>query len=236
MPVNPPSTKRRPGRPAVLSRQLVLAGALRIADEGGFEALTMRRLGADLGVDPMAIYHYVPDKAALFDGLVELVLSSVELPVPTGRWENDLRAVARAVRATLVAHPHTIALLGTRPPTTEAAFDVFEAIVAVLLKAGFTPTQAADGVDCAARLVIGHTLAEAGRPPGGDVDGGEVEHAEAQRSLPAERYPGLDAIAHAAVEHSPDRLFELALDGLVLALQEQLASRSDAPTPAKKDT
>jgi TetR/AcrR family tetracycline transcriptional repressor len=210
----------------VISREQVLTTALRIVDERGMEGLTMRRLGAALGVDPMAIYHHVPDKAALFDGLVERVFASVDLPVPVGPWVNDLRATARAVRRTFLAHPHAIALLGTRPPTTLAAFDLFESVSSILLRAGFTAQQAADGVDCAARILIGHTLAEGGLPPGGDVDGGEVEHELAQRRLPIERYPGLGAIARAGVRHSPDRLFELALDGLVLVLENQRAANS----------
>jgi TetR/AcrR family tetracycline transcriptional repressor len=224
MAVNPPSLKpsnARPGRPAVISRDQVLRAALRIVDERGTEGLTMRRLGAELGVDPMAIYHHVPDKAALFDGIVERVLASVVLPPPTGQWADELRATARAVRRTLLAHPHAIPLLGTRPPTTEAAFDVFEAVTGILLAGGFTAQQAADGVDCAARMVIGHTLTEAGRPPGGDVGGGEAEHEEAQQQLPPDRFPGLGVIARAGVRHNPDRLFELALDGLVLVLEGQ---------------
>ena len=77
--------------------------------------LTMRRLGAELGVDPMTIYGHVPDKTALFDGLAELVLAEITLPRRTGEWTHDFRAVARAARATLLAHPHLIPLLGTRP-------------------------------------------------------------------------------------------------------------------------
>jgi TetR/AcrR family tetracycline transcriptional repressor len=222
--VKPPLRKAaagRPGRPALLSRDLVIGAALRMVDERGMEGLTMRRLGTELGVDPMAIYHHVPDKAALFDGIVERVLASVVLPPPTGEWTDDLRATARAVRRTVLAHPHAIPLLGTRPPTTEAAFDVFEAVAGILLGAGFTAQQAADGVDCAARAIIGHTLTEAGRPPGGDVGGGEAEHDAAQQQLPPDRYPGLGVIASAGVRYDPDRLFELALDGLVLGLHHQ---------------
>lgn len=231
MSVNQGPTKR--GRPAVISRQQVLRGALRIVDERGIQGLTMRRLGAELGVDPMAIYHRVPDKAALFDGLVELVLGSVELPPRTGQWEHDLRAVVRAVRAALLAHPHAIALIGTRPPSTEAAFDVFEAVASLLLDAGFSAEQAADGMDCAARMIIGHTLTEAGRPPGGDVDGGEAEHEGAQRDLPADRYPALRAITSAGVTHSADRLFEMALDGLISALRQPGPGTSARAMPSR---
>jgi TetR/AcrR family tetracycline transcriptional repressor len=212
------SSKRR-GRPALISRQQILEAALALVDEHGLEALTMRRLGAALGVDPMAIYHHVPDKAALFDGLVEQVFAEIAVPSPTGRWPEDLRAIARSARATLLAHPDLVALAGTRPPVTEPAFDLVEAVTTIALGAGLGEQTAADAFDCIGRMVIGHVLAEAGRPPGGEVSGGEQEHRDAQETLPAERYPGLAAVERAGVRHDPDRLFELALDGLIASLR-----------------
>jgi AcrR family transcriptional regulator len=191
---------------------------MRIVDEHGLERLTMRRLGSELGVDPMAVYGHVPDKTALIDGLVERAFAEVEVPAPTGEWAADLRAVTRAARAMFLAHPSLIAVLGTRPPITEAAFALPEAVTSILLAAGFTAEQAMDAFDCAGRLVIGHTLAEGGRPPGGDIDGGEQEHRDAQHTLPAEQFPSLARVEQAGVRHDPDRIFEQALDGLILAL------------------
>jgi len=185
----------------------------------------MRRLGAELGVDPMAIYGHIPDKAALFDGLIEYVLAEIEVPAPTGDWAKDLRAVARAARTTLLAHPHVVPLLGTRPPVTEPAFALVEAITSILLSAGFTEEQSADGFDCAGRLLVGHVLAEAGRPPGGDVGGGEEEHRRAQQTLPATRFPALARVQHAGVHHDSNRLFELALDGLIRTLKAHHPAR-----------
>jgi TetR/AcrR family transcriptional regulator, tetracycline repressor protein len=219
MTVNP--APRRRGRPARVTRDQILAAALTIVDAHGLEQLTMRRLGAELGVDPMTIYGHVPDKSALFDGLVELVLTEVQVPAPTGVWEDDLRAILRAARTTWLAHPHVIPLLGTRPPVTEAAFTPVEAITAILLGAGLAEQQAADGFDCLGRLLVGHALAEGGRPPGGEVGGGEEEHREAQTVLPAERFPALTRVQRAGVTHDPDRLFEQALDGQILALKAQ---------------
>ena len=163
MPVNPPP--RRRGRPPRVSRDQILAAALRIVDANGLDQLTMRRLGAELGVDPMTIYGHVPDKTALFDGLVELVLGEVTLPGRTGDWAHDFRAAAHAARATLLAHPHLIPLLGTPPPVTQPAFTLWESLTSILLDAGLSEEQAADGTDCLGRLLIGHALAEAGQPP-----------------------------------------------------------------------
>jgi len=190
----------------------------------------MRRLGTELGVDPMTIYGHLSDKAALFDGLIELVLAEIEMPPPTGAWAEDVRALARAARTTVLAHPHVAPLLGTRPPITQPAFALVEAITAILLDAGLTEEQAADGYDCLGRLIIGHALAEAGRPPGGEVGGGEQEHQQAQEILPPDRYPALARVQRAAVRHDPNRLFELALDGLLLALSARRPTGT-TPTP-----
>jgi AcrR family transcriptional regulator len=222
MPVNP--APRRRGRPARVSRDQILAAALRIVDANGLEQLTMRRLGAELGVDPMTIYGHIPDKAALFDGLVELVLAEVTVPGRTGEWADDFRAVAHAARATLLAHPHLIPLLGTRPPVTQPAFTLWESLTSILLGAGLSEERAADGADCLGRLLIGHALAEAGQPPGGDVGGGE-EHRQAQAALAAARYPALSRVQQASIVHDPGRIFELALDGLILALQARQPRR-----------
>src|ERR1700722_6454499 len=195
MPVNPsssdprPGVRRQAGRPAITSRAEVLEAALRIVDEHGLERLTMRRLGAQLGVDPMTVYHHVPDKAALFDGLIERVLAEIRIPDATGDWKHDLRAIVVQARTTLLAHPHTVILLGTRPPISEPAFALVEAITAILLGGGFSEQQAADGFDCAGRMLIGHTLAETGRPPGGGVSGGEPGHQGSQAALAHRRYP-----------------------------------------------
>jgi TetR/AcrR family transcriptional regulator, tetracycline repressor protein len=218
---------RQVGRPSVTSRAEVLEAALRIVDEQGLERLTMRRLGAQLGVDPMTVYHHVPDKAALFDGLIERVLAEIRIPDATGDWEHDLSAIVVEARTTLLAHPHVVVLLGTRPPISGPAFALVEAITAILLGGGFSEQQAADGFDCAGRMLIGHTLAETGRPPGGEISGGETEHRDAQTRLADGRYPALAAVQRAGVEHDPQRLFELALDGLLLALQAQLDNAAD---------
>ena len=212
---------RRRGRPPLISREQILAAALKLVDEHGLERLTMRGLGAELGVDPMAVYHHVPDKAALFDGIVERVLSEIEIPSPTSSWSDDVRTVTRTARDRLLEHPNAVSLVGTRPAITEPAFALLEAVSSILLRAGFGERLAADAFDCVGRLVIGHVLAEAGRPPGADVGGGEREHREAQRALPPHRYPSLAAVERAGVSHDPERLFELALDGLILALERE---------------
>ena len=150
------------------------------------------------------------------------------MPPLTRAWAEDFRAVARAAQTTVLTHPHVVPLLGTRPPVTQPAFALLEAITSILLEAGLSEEQAADGSDCLGRLIVGHALAEAGRPPGGEVGGGEQEHREAQESLPAEHYPPW-RVQRAAVRHDLNRLFELALDGLLLALSARRPTGMSPP-------
>ena len=115
-----PSARR--GRPPRISRDQVLAARhCALVDGDGLERLTMRRLGTELGVDPMAIYGHMPDKAALFDGLIEIRLRRDRAARADWRiGSRDFGAVARAARSTLArTHPNVVALLGTRPPVTE---------------------------------------------------------------------------------------------------------------------
>ncbi|GGL94106.1 TetR/AcrR family transcriptional regulator [Nakamurella endophytica] len=218
---DPAGAGRRPGRPAVLSRERVLDAALAIVDRDGLAGLTMRRLGAELHVDPMAVYRHVGDKSGLYDGLVERAFAGVELPARTGHWAEDFAAVVRALRAALLRHPDVAALVGTRPPATPAAFAVVEAAVRVLLDGGSSAEDAADAVDCAGRMVVGHVLADGARSPVAGLDGGEKAHESAQQELNPAVFPGLAAVAHAGVEHEADRLFELALAGLLREVQDR---------------
>ena len=111
-----PAEPERPTRPA-LSREFILRTALRIVDDEGPDKLTMRHLGAVLGVDPMAVYHYLPNKAALFDGIVETIWSFIgPASIPTeGGWRQRLAGAMHSFRDVLRQHPRAVAILGTRP-------------------------------------------------------------------------------------------------------------------------
>lgn len=125
---------------APLTRQRVLAAALRIVDEDGPDALTMRRLGAALGVEAMSLYHHVPDKAAILDGIAEAVFADVHLPpARAGRedWADELCEVATALYDALLRHPGALPVVVSREVGTPAAYDVSERISAILFGAGF---------------------------------------------------------------------------------------------------
>src|SRR5262245_42188218 len=108
MAVNPAARAPRPSRRRQrepLTRERILAAALAIADADGVEALTMRRLAQELGVEAMSLYHHVQGKADLLGGIAELVVQQIDLPPPEGDWKAAVRASAISAHAVLRQHP-----------------------------------------------------------------------------------------------------------------------------------
>ncbi|HWC11003.1 MAG TPA: TetR family transcriptional regulator, partial [Acidimicrobiales bacterium] len=92
------SLRRRSRRP--LDRGTILAAAVGLVDRSGLGALNMRDLASELGVGTMSLYHHVPNKEALLDGVVEVLLADIELPDPaSGTWDERASRMARSLRA-----------------------------------------------------------------------------------------------------------------------------------------
>jgi AcrR family transcriptional regulator len=157
------------GRAPQISRDAVLAAALRLADEQGLEAVTMHAVARRLHVTPMALYRHVDSKKALLDGLVELLLTEHPLAQAGQGWEEWLVALAAATRDTARRHPAVFPLLLTRPATTPAARAVRDAILAALREAGLPEGQAARAERLMSTAVLGFAASEAaGRFSGHD--------------------------------------------------------------------
>src|SRR5512138_2007399 len=112
-----------------LSRERVCKEALALVDEEGLEALSMRRLGARLGVEAMSLYHHVRDKADLLDALHAAVLGDLQpVAAPGGGedWRVLLGGLARALRGALLRHPNVVVLFATRPVTAPEAMSTLE--------------------------------------------------------------------------------------------------------------
>jgi AcrR family transcriptional regulator len=156
---------RGQGERAGLSRGLVLDAAVALVDSDGLEALSMRKLGAALGVEAMTLYHYLPNKAALLDGLVEWVLQhTATAPALTDglSWDQILRGYAQTLRATLLGHPGVLPLFFTRPAVTPQTLKAVERGLRVLTDAGFALPRALDMINVLSIFVVGHAMAEAG--------------------------------------------------------------------------
>lgn len=136
----PPGGAREPSRPArqPLSRQLIIEGALRLVDAESLEALTMRRLGAELGgFEAMSLYHYVTGKADVLDGVLATVWAEMELPAEgLSCWER-LAELARSWRGLARAHPGVLPLLANRANYAPTALRAVESALGALREAGF---------------------------------------------------------------------------------------------------
>jgi AcrR family transcriptional regulator len=147
----------RRGPKRTLTVDSVAATALRLLDDEGPSALSVRRVATELGVMPNAIYTYVPDRAGLERAVVELVLSQSDLTLldgPPSRWRRRVRAYATSLRSLLLDHPGTALLLMSAPMDGPTAVEVGERLLGVLEDGGLTPTARARGV----WLLIVHVL------------------------------------------------------------------------------
>jgi AcrR family transcriptional regulator len=156
---------RGQGERAGLSRGLVLDAAVALVDSDGLDGLSMRRLGSALGVEAMTLYHYLPNKAALLDGLVEWVMQhTATAPARTDGlpWDQVLRGYAQTLRATLLGHPGVLPLFFTRPAVTPQTLRTVEHGLRVLTDAGFALPRALDMINVLSIFVVGHAMAEAG--------------------------------------------------------------------------
>ena len=162
------NTGKRSGRPRAgeerLSREAILTAALRIVDDEGIDALTMRRLAATLQVNPMSLYHHLPNKAAVLAGLAELVFAGLEYPDPGDAvpWDEQVKDAARAYRNALRAHPNlALQVLSDTSAVSEVVVLTVEPFYRALDRAGLTPRQIFEAANTLVDFIHGFSLGEA---------------------------------------------------------------------------
>jgi AcrR family transcriptional regulator len=159
---------KRSGRPRAgeerLSREAILSAALRIVDDEGIDALTMRRLASTLAVNPMSLYHHLPNKAAVLAGLAELVFAELELPDPGDvvPWQEQLKDAARAYRNGLRAHPNlALQVLSDTSAVSSVVVVTMEPFYRALDRAGLSPRQIFESANTIIDFIHGFSLGEA---------------------------------------------------------------------------
>jgi AcrR family transcriptional regulator len=162
-----PAARHGPGTAnGKITREVLLATSLDIIDREGAAALSMRRLARALNRDPMALYRHAPNKAALLDGVAEIVLAHLRVDSADPDWATQLRTVARRYRRLALAHPHVIPLLVTRPLATPlglrppGTLRPLEDILTLLTRAGFNGPDALHIYRALFGLLHGHVLNE----------------------------------------------------------------------------
>ena len=150
----------RPTR-APLSRERILDAAVGFVDEHCLEDLSMRRLGAELGVEAMSLYRYVPSKASLLEGIAERLFDQLDIPDPDAPdWQEEVRRYARSVRRLAHEHPRLFALLVGLGPSQPAVRRIIERMTAMWRTAGFTQHVAFHAQRAVVGYVMGATLWE----------------------------------------------------------------------------
>ena len=156
--------RRRPGRPARVRREQILTAAAALADEGGIEAVTMRSIGQQLGVEAMSLYRHVRDKDDVLDGIVDLVFAEIDLPPPGMEWKTAMRRRAISARDVLVRHPWAIGLMESRTQPGPANLRHHDAVLGSLRGAGFTTVKAVRAYNILDSYIYGFALQEVSLP------------------------------------------------------------------------
>lgn len=210
-----------------LSREKVLSTALEIVDRDGVEALTMRGLGRELGVEAMSLYGYVASKQDLIEGVVEQIFKEMPLIVPgPGPWQERLRIHAATYRETLLRHPNAVRLVAGRPLIAEGTVAFVEAALVELRSIGLELATADRVLGVIASFTIGHVAEQVGEqgrrradPSGagkGPVDG--------------ERFPNVAAVTQCPpTDH--DAGFDFGFDFILAGIERLLATQPTRPDP-----
>jgi len=208
--------RRREGSAAHLTRELIVKTALELVDGEGLKALSMRRLGAALGVDPMAVYYHIPNKQALLDAIVEAVMGAIDLSVddPAAPPEERVMRAAHAYRDVLLGHANALPILLTHGPATPAALRPVELLIGILRDAGLPPAKALAGMNvvaAAVRGVVGMLASgENERPTGEEIEA-------MTQNIPAGEFPHLWETMPYAGEFC-DRGFDFGIRALARGL------------------
>jgi len=154
------SADRVAARPR-LTREKVLKAALEFVDANGLAALSMHKLGAELGVQGMSLYSHVASKDALLDGIVEAMTWEAEMPAAGMDWRDALRHLAREIRGVILRHPAAAPLLVSRRVMPVRRLEQVDAYVRLLMREGFTEDRAMDVLRTVVVYAHGYALVEA---------------------------------------------------------------------------
>jgi AcrR family transcriptional regulator len=181
---------RRAERRVPLTRERVLQTAIDRADQGGLEALTMRKLGQELGVEAMALYHHFANKDDLVDGMVDLVFGEIDLPAPDTDWKTAMRTRAISVRDALARHRWAIGLMESRRTPGPANLRHHDAVIGNLRAGGFDIEMAAHAYSLLDSYIYGFALTKMNLPFQTSEEVGHVAQAMLE-PFPVDEYPFL---------------------------------------------
>ena len=170
----------------------MLLAAIAQVDEGGLEALSMRKLAEVLDVAPMALYRHVADKEDLVDGMIDVVFSEIDLPSSGGDWRTSMRQRAISLRDVLLRHRWAIGLMEARANPGPANLLHHDAVIGNLRAAGFDMPMVAHAYSLLDGYIFGFALTKMNLPFEGGDDVAEIAQTMLQ-PFPVGEYPNLAA-------------------------------------------
>jgi AcrR family transcriptional regulator len=223
-----------------LTRERILEAARALADAEGVDAVTMRRLAAELGVEAMSLYHHVPNKDALLDGLVATIIGEVQDATSGSSgagWRAALRDRCLTARDVMVRHPWAPGLIGTRTKIPTSVIFFYEGILGLLVEGGFSYALAHRALHALGSMPLGF-VQELFSPAatGGSLD---VDAAEAELERLAAKLPHMMAMVAAEIHANDGDVlgwcdsraeFEFTLDLLLDGLERQRTRPSQVET------
>jgi AcrR family transcriptional regulator len=217
------ATKQR----ARLTRERVIEAALHVLDAEGLEAVTMRRVARETGVEAMSLYNHVRDKEDLLDGIVDLILRDFPAPVadPLVDWAEYGRQVARAWRTTLKSHPHVLPLFAERKPASPVDPDALlpmETALRALRAAGLSDRDAVTAFHAIGGFIFGFVLMETGQLFAAPAQAGPSNAFFVD--FPADRLPCVAASLPFLMECDFDEQFEFGLDLMIEGLRAKTST------------
>ena len=207
--------RKKSPRRSTLTREEVLTRAVHLADEAGIDALSMRNLARQVGVEAMSLYNHVKNKDDILDGMVDIVLGEIEVPVIGGDWKAAMRKRSHSAHEVLMRHPWAALLIMSRINIGPAALRYVDATIGCLKEAGFTLALADHAWNMLDSHIYGFTLQKLNFPFEPDEYAGAAE--EFMPQLPMEQYPYLASLSTEVMEGRHDGLHDLAF-GLELLL------------------
>jgi AcrR family transcriptional regulator len=230
------------GRPS-LSREQIIENAIDVVDRHGLTALTMRRLGQELGVEAMSLYRYVNSREDLLEGIVDQMIAQLHLrpghaPLqPTDDWQAYLRWLAHRVRELARTHPNAFPLIATRHPAAPwlrpplRSLRVVEDFLAMLSSTGFNEIRAVTAYRAFSSFLLGHLLLEISlldtQPSSAPepLDAGKPAAPHAELSLDLARFPHVKRLEAELSEDRAAAEFEHALEDLLNRLNRLMTEQ-----------
>ena len=192
--IDPGTETRATGPRARLNRDQVLRAAIALADTGGIESLTMRKLGDAVGIEAMSLYNHVANKSDLLDGMIDGVFSEIDLPTGDVDWRTAMRRRAISAREVLSRHRWATGLMESRTTPGPATLRHHDTVIGTLRAAGFSIAMAAHAYSALDSYIYGFALQETTLPFDTAEDTAKVTQA-IMKQFSSGAYPHLTEMA-----------------------------------------